>query len=72
MITFLPDIEPARTTACQTLAATLAQMASESHAVFLERIDGAPPGESPVAAFLAAAGFVPTTRGYLHRRKAAR
>lgn len=49
-------------------AQALAAIADETTAVFLEKIDGRPAGESEFASLLLEAGFVRTTRGLLHRR----
>ena len=69
LITFLPETEPERGLARQALATALAQLASASDAVFLSKIDGGDPAASEVGAALTAAGFVATSRGYLHRRR---
>ena len=69
LVTFLPKDEPARTEASRALAAALAAPvdAGRRRAVLISRIDGEDPGESPLAPFLAAAGFLRGSRGWLKR-----
>ncbi|WP_197526898.1 Lhr family helicase [Pirellulimonas nuda] len=49
------------------LAQRLAKLAEATGPLLLDRIDGAPIGESPLCDALRRAGFVSTSRGYLHR-----
>ncbi|MEO8430214.1 MAG: DEAD/DEAH box helicase, partial [Acidobacteriota bacterium] len=69
LTTFLPADEPARSDAARVLAATLAAPVDEGRrrAVLIARIDGEDPGASALAPFLAAAGFLRGSRGWLKR-----
>jgi ATP-dependent helicase Lhr and Lhr-like helicase len=66
LLVFLPEDEPQRTVHRDRLVQALVGMAA-SRPVYLTKIDNAAPGQSPLAAELVAAGFVPTSRGYQHR-----
>jgi ATP-dependent helicase Lhr and Lhr-like helicase len=66
LLAFLPENEPERTMQRDRLLQALADLAANGP-VYLTKIDGADPGESPLAPPLIAAGFVPTTRGFLLR-----
>ncbi|MBX3424243.1 MAG: DEAD/DEAH box helicase [Pirellulales bacterium] len=49
------------------LAERLAQLACDAGPLLVEQVDGAPVGDAPLADELRRAGFVPTSRGSLHR-----
>ncbi len=67
LLTFAPD-DPADDAAWRdTLARALAKRARRGSPVLVANIDGDPAGASPLAADLARQGFVPTSRGLLHR-----
>ncbi|HEY6049899.1 MAG TPA: DEAD/DEAH box helicase, partial [Thermoanaerobaculia bacterium] len=69
LVTFLPAEEPERGEAARALAAALAAPVDEGRrrAVLISRIDGEDPASSPLAPFLAKAGFTPGSRGFLKR-----
>ena len=67
LLTFLPEVEPARTAARQALADALAQLAAPGSPVFLTKIDGRAAGSTEWAELLVQTGFVNTSRGLLHR-----
>lgn len=69
LTTFFPPDEPARATATQALAEALVQSSIGGPPVLISKVDDQPVGASEVAATLRAAGFEPTSRGYLHRDK---
>ena len=64
-----PADEPERTEAARALATALAAPVEEGkkRAVLISRIDGEDPASSPLAPFLATAGFVRGSRGWLKR-----
>jgi len=66
LMTFLPDAEPQRTAARAALVEGLAKMAAFGP-VFVAGVDGRPTGQSELAEPLRAAGFSPSSRGFLHR-----
>ncbi|HZX66746.1 MAG TPA: DEAD/DEAH box helicase [Myxococcales bacterium] len=69
LLAFLPAEEPARSRRGRALATALAGLVESGRrrALLLERVDGAPPESSPLAPFLAAAGFSPGQQGFLKR-----
>lgn len=67
LLTFLPEVEPARTAAREALARTLAQLAAPGSPVFLTKIDGRAAAATDWPELLVPAGFVATSRGLLHR-----
>ncbi|MFL5413683.1 MAG: DNA glycosylase AlkZ-like family protein, partial [Myxococcales bacterium] len=69
LLAFLPAEEPARSRRGRALAMALAGLVESGRrrALLLERVDGAPPEASPLAPFLAAAGFSPGQQGFLKR-----
>nr|MDQ6894169.1 hypothetical protein [Acidobacteriota bacterium] len=69
LVTFLPAEEPERGEAARALAAALAAPVDEGRrrAVLISRIDGEDPASSPLAPYLAKAGFSPGSRGWLKR-----
>jgi len=67
LLTFLPDVEPQRTAASETLTRTLAGLAAFGSPVFLTKIDGSSATLSEWADALVQAGFLATSRGLLHR-----
>ena len=68
LLTFQADSANRSRELDQQLVAALASLANETTAVYLTKIDGAPPEQSPLAPLLRTHGFVPTSRGWLHRR----
>jgi ATP-dependent Lhr-like helicase len=66
MWTFLPADEPARSAAARSLAAALAgwAVATGRAAVGWDSVDDTPLARSPLAPFLAEAGFVPSGTGF--------
>jgi ATP-dependent Lhr-like helicase len=70
LLTFRTDSGPDRMRDRTRLAQALASMTSEDRAVLVATIDGRGPEDSDLAADLKAHGFVPTQRGFLHRRTA--
>jgi ATP-dependent helicase Lhr and Lhr-like helicase len=69
LVTFLPAEEPERSEAARALAAALAAPVDDGRrrAVLISRIDGEDPASSPLAPYLAKAGFTPGSRGWLKR-----
>jgi ATP-dependent Lhr-like helicase len=67
LLTFLPTSEPDRSEGRRILAETLAGLAAAGRPVFLVRVDDGGPARSKLSPELLAAGFTPTSRGYLHR-----
>jgi len=67
LLTFLPEVEPQRTAARETLTRTLASLAAPGSPLFLTKIDGAAAAASDLAGVLVQAGFTATSRGLLHR-----
>jgi ATP-dependent Lhr-like helicase len=69
LTTFLPEPASQRKALGEALSRTLARLASATQPVFLTQIDGGFPGDSRLAEDLRQAGFVATSRGFLHRRR---
>jgi ATP-dependent Lhr-like helicase len=69
LTTYVPDQADQQKPARQALAHTLARLATVNEPVFLTQIDGGFAGDSTLADELREAGFVATSRGFLHRRK---
>ena len=69
LLTFLPPEEPERSAAARDLAAALAGLVEtgKRRAVLVGRVDGADPRDSPLAPYLAEAGFFAGSRGLLKR-----
>jgi hypothetical protein len=67
LMTFLAAEDPDRTIQRQTLAKSLATFAHSGQPVFIATIDHGVPDMHELARDLAAAGFIRTSRGYLHR-----
>lgn len=69
LLTFLPDVEPERSDVCRVLAEALAALSTKGSrkALLVSKIDGAPPDESPLSAFLQEAGFHSSSKGLLKR-----
>ena len=74
LATFLPPDEPARSHAARELVLALASLVDTGRrrAVLVGKVDGRPPAESPLSPHLAAAGFLPGSRGFLKRPTPAR
>jgi hypothetical protein len=66
---FLPEDEPTRSMVARAIAASLAEIVSTGRrrAMLITEVDGAPVTRSPLAPFLAEAGFVPGGLGYQMR-----
>jgi ATP-dependent Lhr-like helicase len=67
LLTFLPESEPEGEQARRSLIQTLADLAEPGSPVLLAKIDGDTPDASPLSPGLVAAGFTPTSRGYLRK-----
>jgi ATP-dependent Lhr-like helicase len=69
LLTFLPAEEPERSAAARDLARALSNLVEtgKRRAVLVGRVDGVDPRESPLAPYLAEAGFFAGSRGYLKR-----
>lgn len=67
---FLPEDEPERGMVARSIASTLAAMVGEGtrRALLIADINDEPAAKSPIAPYLAEAGFVPTGMGYQLRR----
>jgi ATP-dependent Lhr-like helicase len=67
VVTFLPDVEPARSKVARAVAQVLMARARSGgngpRGMLLEDIDGQPAGEHPLAAFLTEVGFIRTAMG---------
>ncbi|MDX2023711.1 MAG: DEAD/DEAH box helicase [Deltaproteobacteria bacterium] len=63
---FLPEDDPQRTVAAREVANTLAALVKQGHrrALLIALVNDESVGRSPLAPFLAQAGFVPTAVGY--------
>ena len=69
LLTFLPEDEPQRAKAQTALVELLRSLSTESTPIFLNMIDRLAPESASIAKPLQAAGFVSTSRGFLHRRR---
>ena len=69
LLTFLPEEEPQRAKAQTALVELLRSLSTESTPIFLNMIDRLAPESASIAKPLQAAGFVSTSRGFLHRRR---
>ncbi len=69
LLTFLPENEPERSTARNALVEAVLRLTTSERPVFLTKIDGGSPGDSPLGQALEDAGFIATSRGMLHRRR---
>jgi hypothetical protein len=69
LVTFLPESEPERSETAAAIAAALAALVASGRrsALLVARVDGADPAHSPLARFLAGAGFLAGSHGYLKR-----
>ncbi|MAT68812.1 MAG: DEAD/DEAH box helicase [Planctomycetaceae bacterium] len=67
LVTFAAEAAEDEPQRQEMLARRLANLAETDGPLLLDRIDGAPIGESPLCDTLRRAGFVSTSRGYLHR-----
>lgn len=67
LTTFLPVGEPDRSTAIGAIAEALVVKSAEGAPVLISKVDNGPISESELAPALRAAGFEPTSRGYLRR-----
>jgi hypothetical protein len=65
----MPETEPERSESARALATTLASLVSggRRRALLVGKVDGEDPARSPLAPFLAEAGFLAGSRGYLMR-----
>jgi ATP-dependent Lhr-like helicase len=68
---FLPDDEPSRTIVARAIAESLAALVSggSRRALLITEVNDEPVARTPIASFLAEAGFVPTAMGYQMRAK---
>jgi ATP-dependent Lhr-like helicase len=68
LITFLPEAEPDRSKVARAVARVLIDRARAGgdapRGMLIEEIDGAPPSQHPMAAFLAEAGFIGGALGF--------
>jgi len=69
LLTFLPENEPERSLARGALVDAVLKLTTSERPVFLTKIDGGSPGDSPLGRALEDAGFIATSRGMLHRRR---
>jgi hypothetical protein len=69
LLTFLPETEPDLSRVAANLLAALGGLAEHGEVVYLTGVDGAHPGESPLANAFVETGFVPSAKGYLLRAK---
>ncbi|HEY0983924.1 Lhr family helicase [Schlesneria sp.] len=69
LLTFLPVEEPQRTKAQTALIELLRSLTTDNKPLFLNLIDRLPPESAAIAKPLQAAGFVSTSRGFLHQRR---
>ena len=69
IVTFLPEDEPARGTVAREIAKALASRVEDGtrRALLISEVDGKPVARSPLAPFLAEAGFTPSAVGYQKR-----
>ena len=69
IVTFLPEDEPSRSMVARAIANALASRVDEGwrRALLLSEVDGKPVARSPLAPFLAEAGFTPSAVGYQKR-----
>ena len=69
LATFLPADEPVRSQVASRVASMLASIVAggRRRALLITEIDGAPAAKSPLAPFLAEAGFAPSSLGYQMR-----
>jgi ATP-dependent Lhr-like helicase len=69
LLTFLPESDPERTESARAIASALVSLVADGRrrALLIAKVDGADPAASPLASFLAEAGFLPGSRGYLIR-----
>jgi len=72
---WLPESEPDRGRVAQAVASALGTVAARGlldrrGGILLEEVNGAPAAESPLALYLAQAGFTPSSLGF-HLRRAA-
>jgi ATP-dependent Lhr-like helicase len=67
LVSFVPTDEPDRSRALEALAASLAGLVSDKgkRVLLLRSIDGAPPGDSPLAPYLRQVGFRLGAAGFL-------
>lgn len=69
LLTFLPAGEPERGHAAEALAAALAALVEQGRrrTLLIGQVDGEPTEQSPLAPYLAKAGFSSTSRGFFKR-----
>lgn len=67
LTTFLPDDQPQRTRTAKAIAEALVGTAAEGRAVLITKVDDRSVSQSALAQPLSAAGFEPTSRGFLMR-----
>jgi ATP-dependent Lhr-like helicase len=69
IVTFLPDDEPSRSIVAREIARALASRVDEGtrRALLVTEVDGKPVARTPLAPFLAEAGFTPSAAGYQKR-----
>jgi ATP-dependent Lhr-like helicase len=67
LVTFAAETAEDEPQQRELIAERLAKLAEADGPVLLDRIDGAPVGESPLCEALRRFAFVSTSRGYLHR-----
>lgn len=65
--TWLSDHEAKGDSTVTVIAETLAAQAAPGRSMLISKVDGQPPAESQIASALLDAGFVATSKGYLHR-----
>jgi ATP-dependent Lhr-like helicase len=70
---FLPDDEPSRGTFARAIARALASLVTDGprRALLLTEVNDEPVGKSPLAPYLAEAGFTPSSLGYQLRARGA-
>ena len=64
LVTFLPECEPDRASAIDGLMACLKKLSGAGEVIYLTKVDGEPPSETPLREALIEAGFAPSAKGY--------
>ena len=69
LLTFLPDDEPSRSRVAKEIARTLASLVEDGtrRAMLITEVNDEPVARTPLAPFLAEAGFTPGSHGYQKR-----